>query len=213
MEETLQYNTQRPKMMIPEYGRNVQKMINFAKTIESKEERNNAVLAIIDVMGQLNPHLRDVEDYKHKLWTHLFIMSDFELNVDSPYPMPSPESLQEAPGRMKYSKTRIRYGHFGNSIQKMIDEVSEIKDEEEKKYMILVLANFMKKSFLQFNTDTVDDKVIADTLKELSGGKLILENPEEMTSTNTILKTFGITPNKRNKVVKKKNHKNHKKHR
>lgn len=211
MEETLQYNTQRAKMMIPEYGRNVQKMINFAKTIESDEERNNAVLAIIDVMGSLNPHLRDVEDYKHKLWTHLFIMSDFDLNVTSPYPMPTRESLVEPPQRMKYPKNRIRYGHFGNSIEKMIDEVSLIEDEEEKKHMTLVLANFMKKSFLQFNTDTVDDKVIAAHLKELSAGKLILENPDDLMNTNTILKTFGVTPNKRKKVVKKKSNKKYSK--
>ena len=115
----MEYNTARSKMLLPEYGRNVQNMITHAMQIEDREERNRATQAIIEVMGELNPHLRDVDDYRHKLWTHLFIMSDFKLDVDSPYEIPERESLEEKPAAMEYPKSKIRYGHFGQYTEKI----------------------------------------------------------------------------------------------
>ena len=106
----MEYNTARTKMLLPEYGRNVQNMITHAMEIADREERNRAAQAIIEVMGQLNPHLRDVDDYRHKLWAHLFIMSDFQLDVDSPYEIPKKESLDEKPDLMEYPKSKIRFG-------------------------------------------------------------------------------------------------------
>jgi molybdopterin converting factor small subunit len=188
----LSYNTERAQLHIPEYGRNVQNMIDHAKRIESREERNRAVRAIIDVMGQLNPHLRDVEDYTHKLWTHLYIMSDFEIDVDSPYPIPEPEKLRERPKDMKYPKNKSKYGHFGHYTEEMIKVASEIEDEEEKKYMTDVLANLLKKNYLTFHTENVENGAIVQHLKELSKGKLKVENPESLTPTKQILKQFGI---------------------
>ena len=111
------YNTQRPKLIIPEYGRNVQNMVDHAVSVEDREERNKVAHSIIDVMGNLNPHLRDVPDFKHKLWDHLFIMSDFKLDVDSPYPKPTPESFQEKPRRVTYPENGIRYRHYGRTIE------------------------------------------------------------------------------------------------
>ena len=125
----MEYNTQRPEMILPEYGRNVQNMIAFAMKLESKEERNSAAKAIIEVMGQLNPHLRDVDDFKHKLWTHLFVMSDFKLDADSPYEMPTRETLAEKPEIMKYPKSKIRFGHYGKYTEKILNTIVEEEDE------------------------------------------------------------------------------------
>lgn len=203
----LSYNTERPQLHIPEYGRNVQNMIDHAKGIESREERNKAVRAIIDVMGQLNPHLRDVEDYTHKLWTHLFIMSDFEIDVDSPYPIPAPEKLRERPQDMKYPKNKSKYGHFGHYTEEMIRTASEVEDEDERKYLTEVLANLLKKNYLNFHTENVENGAIIQHLKELSKGRLKLENPELLKPTKQILKQYGITtpaPKKKRKGKKRR---------
>jgi hypothetical protein len=204
----MEYNTTRPKLLLPEYGRNVQEMIAHAMEIADREERNKATRAIIEVMGQLNPHLRDVDDFRHKLWTHLFVMSDFKLDVDSPYEIPKAETLQSKPDAMQYPKSRIKYGHYGKYTQEILNNSREVTDESEREYLKITMANFMKKQFLAYNNDTVENHVIADQLKDLSKGDLILENPDELMNTNLILKSFGIQPNKRNNV--KKNNKNNK---
>ncbi len=196
----MEYNTQRPEMILPEYGRNVQNMIAFAMRLESKEERNNAARAIIEVMGQLNPHLRDVDDFKHKLWTHLFVMSDFQLDADSPYDMPTRETLAEKPEMMAYPKSRIRFGHYGKYTERILNTIVEEEDEKAKEYLKLTMGNFMKKQFLAYNNDAVENNLIAQQFSDLSGGKLKLENPENLMGTNQILKTLGITPNKRQKT-------------
>jgi hypothetical protein len=208
----MEYNTQRVKLLLPEYGRNVQEMISHAMEIADKNERNKAARAIIEVMGQLNPHLRDVDDFRHKLWTHLFIMSDFKLDVDSPYEIPEPETLHSKPDRMIYPKSRIRYGHYGKYTQDILADAKSVTDEDEKEFLKTTMANFMKKQYLAYNNDTVENHVIANQLKELSGGELVLENPDDLMNTNLILKSFGIQPNKRPKKNQKNqsNHKNNK---
>lgn len=160
--------------------------------IENREERNRAAQAIIEVMGQLNPHLRDVDDYRHKLWTHLFVMSDFTLDVDSPYEIPKAESLNERPTIMEYPKNKIRFGHYGSHTQRILENAKSITDEKEKDFLKSTMANFMKVQFLAHNNDTVENNVIANQLKELSKGELILENPDELISTNVILKNMGV---------------------
>lgn len=193
IKEGLTYNTQRSMMHIPEYGRNVQNMINYAKTLGEKEERNKAAQAIIDVMGQLNPHLRDIDDYKHKLWTHLFIMSNFELDVDSPYPMPNRATLAERPNIMSYPKNKPKYGHFGYYTEEMIKVASKIGEGEEKEYLTSLLGNLMKKNYLNFHTENVENRIIETHLNELSKGQLKIANPEELMSTNQILQQYGVT--------------------
>lgn len=197
----MEYNTQRPHMILPEYGRNVQNMIGYAMQLEDREERNKAARAIIEVMGQLNPHLRDVDDFRHKLWTHLFVMSDFKLDVDSPYEMPDKEMLEEKPQIMEYPKSKIRFGHYGKYTENILKETVKETDEKAKEYLKNTMANFMKKQFLAYNNDAVENNVIAQQLSELSGGELVLENPETLMQTNQILKSFGITPNKRKKAT------------
>lgn len=202
----MEYNTTRPKMEIPEYGRNVQKMIDHTLTIADKEERNLAARSIIKVMAQLAPHLRDLEDFEHKLWTHLHIMSEFQLEVDSPYPKPKPESFTTRPNTLDYPQSRIRYGHYGKTIQDMIRKAVEMEDEKEKEILTLDLANLMKRMYLTWNRDTVTDDLIIKQLKELSGGKLTLPEETELISTNEVVKQRP--QNNRNK--KRSNHRNRK---
>ncbi|NCU33475.1 MAG: DUF4290 domain-containing protein, partial [Candidatus Moranbacteria bacterium] len=130
----MEYNTQRSKMSISEYGRNIQKMIEGLQLIEDREKRNQQARAIIQVMGQLNPHLRDVNDFKHKLWDHLFIMSDFKLDVDSPYPIPSAEILERKPEKLKYAENHIKFKHYGRHIERIIEKACEMEEGEERDY-------------------------------------------------------------------------------
>lgn len=200
----MEYNTARGKLMLPEYGRNVQNMIQHAMKIEDRDERNRAARAIIEVMGQLNPHLRDVDDFKHKLWTHLFIMSDFELDVDSPYEVPKKEVLDEKPELMDYPKSKIRFGHFGQYTQKILEAGSELEKEEEKEYLASVMGNFMKKQYLLHNNNAVENSMIAEQMTELSKGQLKIDNPESLTGTNQLLRTLGINNANRRPTGRKK---------
>ena len=207
--EEMEYNTTRGKLILPEYGRNVQNMISHAMELEDRIERNRAAQAIIEVMGQLNPHLRDVDDYRHKLWTHLFLMSDFMLDVDSPYEIPKPEALNEKPSIMDYPSSSIKYGHYGKYTQAILEASRETTDPKEKEYLKTSMANFMKKQYLAHNNDAVENNVIADHLKELSNGELVLENPDELVHTSTLLKVMGLNkkpvnrPNFKQKQKKK----------
>ena len=178
----LEYNSERSKLIIPEYGRHIQKLVNHCVSLDTKEERNTMAKAIIDVMGNLQPHLRDVPDFKHKLWDQLHIMSDFKLDADSPYEKPSKEELQEKPDRLKYPKSASKYRFYGNNIQIMIDTALTWEEGEMKEALIYTIANHMKKCFLSWNKDTVEDAIIFDHLFELSNGKFDLRNSDEVLS-------------------------------
>lgn len=184
----LEYNTVRPKMHIPEYGRNVQKMVDHAVSLTSKEERNKVANAIIKVMGELNPQLRDVEEYKPKLWTHLFIMSDFKLDVDSPYPLPTREALEGKPATVPYPQSEIKIGHYGKIVQQMIEKACEMPEGDERNALTKIIAGLMKRFHLTFNSSSVEDQVIANHLKMLSKGKLVITDLGFMPNTNEILR-------------------------
>lgn len=190
LEYNLEYNTERPHLNIPEYGRHIQKMVDYAVAIEDKEERNKTAKGIIAVMGNLNPHLRDVPDFQHMLWDQLFIISDFKLDVDSPFPIPSKEELMERPEPLKYPQNFPKYRFYGNNIKRMIDVANSWEDSDKKDGLVLTIANHMKKCFLNWNKDTVEDDVIFKHLFELSGGKINLMNADEDLSDSTdLLKT------------------------
>jgi hypothetical protein len=138
------YNTQRKRMALPEYGRNVQKMVDHIKTIEDRDERNRAAKTIIQIMGNLNTHLRDVGDFKHKLWDHLALIANFDLDIDSPYPVPEPEKFVEKPSQVPYKQKDIRFLHYGRIIELMIDAASDMADGEEKEYFTTLIVNQMK---------------------------------------------------------------------
>lgn len=183
----MEYNTQREKMPVPEYGRNVQKMIEYAVSIPDRDKRNKAATAIVAIMGQLSPHLRDYADFRHKLWDHMFIISDFKLDVDSPYPIPSELALAEKPKRVSYPTNKIRFRHYGKVMQKIIDEIIKLDEGPEKDSMIVKIANFMKMSYLNWNRDSVNDELIIEHLTELSGGKLTLKDTARLHLTSDIL--------------------------
>ena len=190
MTNDLEYNSERSKLIIPEYGRHIQKMINHVKEQESKEERNKLTKAIISVMGNMQPHLRDVPDFQHKLWDQLFIMSNFELDVDSPYDKPSKEELPERPKPLKYPQNFPKYRFYGNNIKTMIDVANTWEEGDLKEALVYTIANHMKKSFLNWNKDTVEDDVIFQHLYELSEGKINLKSTEEdLTDAARLLKS------------------------
>jgi hypothetical protein len=193
----LEYNSQRSHLIIPEYGRHLQKLIDQATAIADKEERNKAARYIISVMGSLNPHLRDVPDFQHKLWDQLFIMSDFNLDVDSPYPIPSKDILTQKPDRLKYPQNFPKYRFYGNNIKYMIDVANSWEESDLKNALVLVIANHMKKCYLSWNKDTVSDEVIFEHLLELSNGKLNLsKSNEELSNTHDLMKVNKKVSNK-----------------
>jgi hypothetical protein len=193
----LEYNAERPHLIIPEYGRHLQKLIEQAVALEDRDERNKAARYIITVMGSLNPHLRDVPDFQHKLWDQLFIMSDFKLDVDSPYPIPSKEMLAQKPERLGYPQNFPKYRFYGNNIKYMIDVANKWEDGEMKNALIMVIANHMKKSYLSWNKDTVTDEVIFEHLMELSGGTINLaKTNEELSNTTDLMRVNKKMSNK-----------------
>ena len=210
MIENLEYNTIREDLIIPEYGRHIQKMINYASSRETKEERNKLANAIISVMGNLQPHLRDVPDFQHKLWDQLFIMSDFKLDADSPFEKPSKEILSAKPDPLSYPQNFPKYRFYGNNIKIMIDEAVKWDSGEMKDALVLTIANHMKKCFLNWNKDSVKDQVIFDHLYELSETNIdIRDSKEELLDSALLLRPKKKFSNKR---FPKKNNKNRKRY-
>ncbi len=194
------YNTQRKKLPLPEYGRNIQNMVDYLFTIDDKEKRNRSAQVVIDVMGNLYPYLRDVAEFKHKLWDHLAIMSDFKLDIDYPYNPPTPDILTEKPKIVPYAQNNIRYKHYGFIMESLIKKTAEMEGEE-KEILVELLANHMKKSYLAWNKDGVDDDKIFQDLRELSRGKLIVSKDDvQLVDTKSI--TVSTKPKK--KKFKKK---------
>jgi len=196
----LEYNSERRHLIIPEYGRHLQKMVEEAIEIEDDKERNQVAKSIIAVMGNMQPHLRDVPDFQHKLWDQLFIISDFKLDVESPFPKPTREMLAERPEMLGYPQNFPKYRFYGNNINRMINEVKDWEEGPLKEGLVLTIANHMKKSYLNWNRDTVDDDVIFEHLRELSGGKINLKNADEDLSDAS-----SLIRNKKKHVAKNNN--------
>ncbi len=207
----MDYNSQRPDIIIPEYGRHIQSMVSTAMQVQDREERNKMVRAIIKVMGQLFPYLRDIEDFNHKLWDHLYIMSDFKLDADSPYPIPEPAAFQEKPARLKYPQTRIKYGHYGKGVEKIIEHVANKPEGPEKDAQSVMVANLMKRHYLTWNRETVADDFIIDQVRELSENRINMKPGTVLISSSEILgvaKPPQHRPMKHNKNPKKKGNHN-----
>ena len=204
---SLEYNTERKKLIIPEYGRHVHQMVEQAVSVKDKAEKNKMAKAIIGVMGNLNPHLRDVPDFQHKLWAQLFIMSDFQLDVDSPFEKPSEDIYKNSkPNKLNYPQSHPKYRFYGNNIKKMIDIAIEWEEGEMKTKLILNIANHMKKCFLNWNKDSVEDKVIINHLDDLSNGKLkVIESNLPLTDSSEFLKNKLKTNNFKSGKNRKKN--------
>jgi len=171
----MEYNTQRKKMELPEYGRSVQNMVDHALTIEDREERQRCADTIVNIMGGMFPHLRDVPDFKHKLWDHLAIMSDFKLDIDYPFEIVKKEDLVVKPEQLAYPNADFRYRHYGRFLEGMVKKAVEIEDEEEKKQLINLLAIQMKKDLNNWNKEGIEDQKIVDDLREYSNGAIDLK--------------------------------------
>ncbi len=168
----LLYNTERVRLYIPEYGRNVQKMVDYLKTIEDREKRNEQARAIIKVMEIINPAVHLQDNFEQKLWDHLHIISGFDLDVDSPYPAPAPEILNDRPQPVDINKKPIKATHYGRNIESIIDLIAEKEDGEEKTAMIRSLAIYMRQQYLIWNKDTVSDETIFQDIEKLSDNRI-----------------------------------------
>lgn len=173
----MEYNIDRRKMIIPEYGRHIHTMIWNAMAIEDKNKRNNCAWSIIRVMGDLNPHLRDVPDFQHKLWDQLFIMSEFKLKVDSPFPQPNPEQFKRLPKNISYPQYLLEARYYGKIVRDMISVAAECSDPDKKEGLVYAIANTMKKNYIRWNKDTVEDSVVFADLQRLSMGKIVIQSP------------------------------------
>lgn len=200
----MEYNTVRENLIIPEYGRHIQKMVDYCLTLADDEKRNEFAEIIIEVMGELNPHLRDVPDFQHKLWDQLFIMSKFQLDVNSPYPKPTQEVVYSKPNKLNYPKDEYKYKYYGKNIRRMI-EVAKTWEGDKQEGIVMVIANHMKKCYLLWNKDTVDDQTIFTHLYELSDGQFDLRNSNEVLLSPDRL-TNGSSNNNNNK--RKQNNRN-----
>lgn len=207
--ETLQYNTKRTQLIIPEYGRHVQLMIDQIMETQDREERNKMARAVIGIMGNMNPHLRDVPDFQHKLWDQLFIMSDFGLDVDCPFEKPQKEVLSQKPERLHYPQRNPKYRFYGNNIKSMINVAINWEEGELKNALVFNIANHMKKCFLNWNKDTVQDEVILNHLSELSDNKLsVKEEDLPLTDASEFLKIRSKNGNGSKNNHKQRNKRN-----
>jgi hypothetical protein len=201
----MKYNTTSKRLALPEYGRNIQNMVDHCLTIENRKERNRCANAIISIMGNMFPHLRDVNDFKHILWDHLAIMADFKLDVDYPYEVIKKENLHQRPPCIPYGDTVIACRHYGQILERLIGKAAGLEDGKGKENLILLTANQMKKSFLLWNKDAVDNRKILKDLAELSGMRIV-RNAETFKLADTA--ELIDTPNQRTNT-NKKNRKNH----
>jgi hypothetical protein len=178
--EMPEYNTERGILQIGEYGRNIQKMVEVAVAEPDRDKRNKLANALVNLMGILNPHLRDVADYKNKLWDHLFVISDFKLDVDSPFPIPTRESVSKKPEMMPYPQRRIRYRFYGKNIEEMIERASGMEDGPTKAGFINLIGSFMKQACKNWNEEQLSDEEILTHLEMLSGGRIRMNSDEDV---------------------------------
>ncbi len=202
----MEYNTARELMQIPEYGRNIQKMIAYAKTIENRDERNLAAKSIIKVMGQVNPQLKNNQDLTHKLWDHMFMISDFDFDVDSPFDKPAKEDFEKGPDQIPYPKNKSAFRHYGRVVQQMISEVAKVENMEDRANMGRAIANVMKRAYLNWNRDSVEDRVIIKDLLKMSEGNISLPADTELMPSKDLIDP-AQKPTNQNRQRKGRNNK------
>ena len=207
----MEYNTQREKLKISDYGRNVVKMINYTRHLENREERNKMANTIVDVMAQLNPKIKERTDYKHILWDHLMIMANYDLDVDCPYQINREETESFRPHRIALHNSSIHYRHYGRALEDMIHAVANMPAGDERDTLTAQIAQTMKRQYLQWNRDTVDDALITDQLAELSGGRLQPPAGFQYLDSKELLSTIGAAQGNKSEGGTKKKKKKKKK--
>jgi hypothetical protein len=200
--EGLKYNTEREKLIISEYGRNIQIMIKHLLEIEDREKRTEAAHFIVSVMAQMNPQVKESNDYIHKLWDHLYIISDYKLDVDSPYEPPQQGVIVNKPEHIGYQKRDIKQGHYGSYIKEILNKIKEIEEGPKRDALLLSVANQMKRDYLHWNRETVNDLLILDDLYKLSGETFVMPTDTKLASTNEIL--GKVQPIQQQQQAKKK---------
>lgn len=200
----MEYNTQREQLKITDYGRNVAKMIAYAKTLADRGERNKMAHTIIDTMAMVNPKVKERTDYRHILWDHLMMMAGFDLDVDCPYPINREETEAFAPHPLGYSENKIRYRHYGRALEDMIQAVAKMDEGEEKDILAQQIAHTMKRQYLQWNRDSVDDDLIREQLNELSGGRIALPAGFQFRDSKIYIDAMAAVTAKKESNAKKK---------
>lgn len=176
----LTYNTEKEQIVISEYGRCVQEMIKKLPEIEDREQRTEAAKYIISVMVQMNPQIKESSDYEHKLWDHLYIISGYQLDLDSPFAPPTPVEQQSKPQHIGYQNNDIKYGHYGQYLIKMIEAASQEENDEVREALAYSLASQMKHNYAEWTKSVVNDQVIIDDLKKLSNGRLVIPDESKL---------------------------------
>ncbi len=172
----MEYNSQLPRLILPEHGRNIQRMVNYAKDIDDRETRNQAAATIVKIIANMNPQYKDQSEFIHKVWDQLHIMADFELDVDSPYPPPKKEEIMRKPERLDYPTHDIQFKHYGKNIELMIEKALDMESGPSKDFFVNAIASYMKMAYRKWNDEKVSEQVILNHLEELSGGKLKLDS-------------------------------------
>ncbi len=183
----MEYNTSRPKLVISEYGRHVQKMIDHALTVKDRDKRTKLAHHIVNIMAILKSQNKDSNDFKQKLWDHMFLISDFKLEVDSPFPKPEKTRFEKKPDPVKYPENNIKYRHYGRNMFNIIQKASEKEDGPEKEMLVKRIANHLKKSYVYWNKEPINDEIIAAHLYEISNHKLSLDSDVKLDNTSDIL--------------------------
>ncbi len=206
----MEYNTQREKMIIPEYGRIIQKMVEYCMQIQDRSKRNEYAKKIVIAMSQINPTGKETPHYLQKLWDHLFIMSNYRLDVDSPYPKPKREEKDEMPLPLHYKNSKISFRPYGAILESMIDKVSLMPEGKQKEELKTTLAQELKKAYLQWNINTCDDNLIREHFKQLSHGRMVLSEDFQFKTTKELIGKKPSTPTTNTKQPQQKKSKNKK---
>lgn len=200
----MEYNTTRGPMKISEYGRNIQNMILYIASLSDREQRNRLTSTLVNILAIMNPDMRDQVDIKHKLYDHVHLMSDFTLDIDSPYPVPPRPEEAPRPTRVPYTQETIKLRPYGKYMQRMIEKAVEYEEGEEKDALVKTIANNLKKMYLNWNRDSVNDELIHEHLSLLSGTKLKLRDDDRLHSTTDILKANKQVPDKKVQTFKRR---------
>jgi len=192
----MEYNTEKRLLLLPEYGRNILLLVEQLEKIDNRADRNEYAFRLIDLMGSMNPHLRDINNFKHILWDHLAIMTDFKLDIDWPYPLPTPEIIYQKPEKLPYDQSNIRFRYYGKTVEKMLDQAALIPEGRDRENLIRIIGNHMKKQYLMWNKEVVDDITIVNDIEKFSNGKITLDSRMKF-SENREVKT---TPTRKKRV-------------
>ena len=206
------YNTQLPKLMLREYGRHIQYLVDYACSIEDDVERNKMVQDIIDLMGTINPTLRNVEDFRHKLWDHIFMISNFKLKAESPYPIPEREELMRKSIKLPYPKQKIMFAHYGKNIESCVNKAVAMGDDQMKQEFAQVIGNYMKMVYQTWNRDNVNDEQIMNDLSTISNGELVLEADSNLDSLSNSTRRQQTNQNKHQRFQQNQGNRNFKRY-